>query len=167
MLRLDGDMDELFMFAQQLTVLIGSFRLVRDDGNNSGKLPDTDLPNVKIRYDGIAVALDRLANFIRQVGSRWCAIEQDTTGVANKAVSPGHDDAATENSDSRIEPRPRKKFAGNERTDGSERSERIGEDVKISGTQIEIVVMIMAGVRMGMAVIVFMSEHARARQVHD
>lgn len=167
MLRLDGDMDELFMFAEQLTVLIGSFRFVRDDRNNSGKLPDTNLPDMKIADDGIAVALDRFANFIRQVGSRRRAIEQDTAGVANEAVSPRHDDAAAENSDSGIEPRPRKKFTGNERTDGGERSKRVGEDVKISGAQIEIVVMIVAGGRMGMAVIVFMSEHARARQVHN
>ena len=163
MLRLDGDMDELFMFAQQLTVLIGSFRFVRDDGNNSGKLPGTDLPDMKIGYDGIAVALDCLANFFRQVGSRRRAIEQDTAGVANEAVSPRHDDEATENSDSGIEPCPLKKFARNERADGGERSKRVGEDVKISGAQIEIVVMIVAGGRMGMAMIVFMSEHARAR----
>ena len=126
-----------------------------------------ELPDVKIGYDGIAIALDRLANFIRQVGSRRRAIKQDAAGIANKAIRPRHDDAATKNSDSGIEPCPLKKFARNERADGGERSKRVGEDVKISGSQIKIVVMIVTGVRMGMAVIVFMIEHESARQVHD
>ena len=64
MLRLDRDMDELFVLPQQLAVFIGTFRFMRDDGNNRGKFSNADLPDMKISHDGIAVALHRLANFL-------------------------------------------------------------------------------------------------------
>src|SRR5207245_4519361 len=100
------------------------------------------------------------------------AIKQDPACVADKAVRPRHHDAASEDADGRVEPRPREKFPGDERSDGGERRKGVGQDVKIRRAQIEIMmmsvlVMIVAAVCMGMAMLVVVSQHECASQVHE
>jgi len=106
---------------------------MRHNRNNRSKFADPHLPDMQISDHGIAIALDRFSDFIGQVGMRRRAIEQDPTCVADKAVSPRHHDAAAEDADGRVEPRPREKFPGDERSDGGERRKRVGQDVKIRG----------------------------------
>jgi hypothetical protein len=57
-LRLDGDVDELFVLLKHCAIRITALRLVRNDRNDGRELPAAHLPDMKIGYDGITVTLD-------------------------------------------------------------------------------------------------------------
>ena len=60
--------DELFVLAEQFPVSLHGFRVVGHDADDGGELARADLPDVKIRDDGIAVTLDCTANLVGQIG---------------------------------------------------------------------------------------------------
>ena len=51
MLRLDSEMNQLFMLSKQLAVFIGSFGLMRNDRDDGGEFSRSYLPNVQIGYE--------------------------------------------------------------------------------------------------------------------
>jgi len=126
MLRLDSDVNQLMMLAEQLTIKIRTPQLVRADGNHGRKFSSADLPDVEIGYDRIAIALHRAANFGRQIGSCRRAIEQNATGITQQTVSPRKDDSTTDDADDGVEPSPAEKFPGSQGDDGKAACEGIG-----------------------------------------
>ncbi len=96
------------------------------DRNHGRKFSGADLPDVQIGHDRIAVALHGAANFARQIGICRRAIEQNATGIAQEVVSPGKYDAATDETDDRIEPCPAEKFPGSQGDNGEAARECIG-----------------------------------------
>ena len=67
MLRLDGKMNQLFVFSKQLAVFIGTFGLMRNDRDDGGELSRSNLPDVQIGYERIAIPFHGAPNFIRQI----------------------------------------------------------------------------------------------------
>ena len=67
MLRLDGKMNQLFVFSKQLAVFIGTFGLMRNDRDDGGELSSSNLPDVQIGYKRIAIPFHGAPNFIRQI----------------------------------------------------------------------------------------------------
>src|SRR5689334_10268961 len=110
MLRLDGDVNQFVVSAKQRAIGIAALWFVRDDRDHRRIFPDADLPDVQIGYERIASALHSFANLIRQIRGCRGAIEQNAAGIAHKCVSPGKNDAAPDNSDGWIEPRPSEEF---------------------------------------------------------
>ena len=51
MLRLDGDMNEFVVFAEQLAIGIRALWLVRHDRDHRRKFPDTHLPNMQVGHE--------------------------------------------------------------------------------------------------------------------
>src|SRR5437667_8335253 len=94
-LRLDGDVHEFVVLAKQRAIIIGRSRFVGDDRNNGGEFSNADLPNMEIGHDRVAIAFHRAAYFVRQIGRRWSAVEQDATRVAQKIVGPRKNDSAS------------------------------------------------------------------------
>ena len=68
MLRLDSKMNHLFVFSKQLAVVIGGFGLMRNDRDDGGELSGSDLPDVQIGYERIAIAFHGAADLVRQIG---------------------------------------------------------------------------------------------------
>jgi len=67
MLRLDGKMNQLFVFSKQLAVFIGTFGLMRNDRDDGGELSCSNLPDVQIGYERIAIPFHRATDFIGQI----------------------------------------------------------------------------------------------------
>ena len=112
MLGFDGDVHQLGMIAQPITIIIRRFRLVRHNRNDGREFANAYLPHVKISYHRIAIAFYSTSYRVWQIGRCRCAIEQDATGIANQCIRPGHDNSAAEDAHSRIEPSPAEKFSG-------------------------------------------------------
>ena len=51
MLRLDGNVNQFIVLAEQLAIGIRTLWLMRHDGNHSCKLFDADLPDVQISHE--------------------------------------------------------------------------------------------------------------------
>jgi hypothetical protein len=64
---LDGHVDQFVMSTQKRSIRIAALRFVRDDGNHRRKFSNADLPYMQIGHDRITIALDRMANFTRQI----------------------------------------------------------------------------------------------------
>ena len=67
MLRLDSKMNQLFVFSKQLAVLIGGFGLMRNDRDDGGELSGSNLPEVQIGYERIAIPFHSASDLIRQI----------------------------------------------------------------------------------------------------
>ena len=67
MLRLDGQMNQLFVLSEQVAVFIGAFGLMRNDRDDGGELSCSNLPDVQIGYERIAIAFHGTTDFIRQI----------------------------------------------------------------------------------------------------
>ena len=67
MLCLDGKMNQLFVVSKQLAVLIRAFWFKRNDRDDGGELSGSNLPDVQISYERIAIAFHHAADLIRQV----------------------------------------------------------------------------------------------------
>ena len=67
MLRLDGQMNQLFVLSEQVAVFIGTFRLMRNDRDDGGELSCSNLPDVQIGDERIAIAFHGTTDFIRQI----------------------------------------------------------------------------------------------------
>lgn len=111
MLRFDGDVHEFFVLLKQCSIRFAALRFVRDDRDDGSKLASTDLPDVKIRNDGITIALDSAPDFHRQVGAFRSYVQQNNPGIAQERVRPGENDSATDDSHNWIQPTPSEEFA--------------------------------------------------------
>ena len=67
MLRLDSKMNQLFVFSKQLAVFIGTFGLMRNDRDDGSELSCSNLPDVQISYERIAITFHGAADFLRQM----------------------------------------------------------------------------------------------------
>ena len=67
MLRLDSKMNQLFVFSKPLAVFVGAFGLMRNDRDDGGELSCSNLPDVQIGYERIAIAFHGTTDFIRQI----------------------------------------------------------------------------------------------------
>ena len=65
MVRLDRDVNELVVSADQRPIRIAALWLMSDDRHHCGKFSDADLPDVQVSHHRIAIALDCATNFIR------------------------------------------------------------------------------------------------------
>ena len=67
MLRLDSQMNQLFVLSEQVAVFIGAFGLMRHDRDDGSELSGSNLPDVQISYERIAIAFHGTTDFIRQI----------------------------------------------------------------------------------------------------
>src|ERR1700682_1217829 len=141
MLRFDRDVNQFLTLTEQFAVGIGSFGLMRNDRDDGSKFPDPDLPDVEIGYYGIAVSFHCATNFARQIRLSRRAIEKYSARVAQEAVGPRENNAAADQTDHWVEPRPAEEFAGSQRNDREKRRKRIGQDVQIRRAQIQVMIM--------------------------
>ena len=140
-LRLDGEVNQFFVLAQQFAICVGSFRLVRDDRDDGCKFPRAHLPDMEIGHDRVTVSLDRATNFLRQIGRDRRAIEQNAARIAQQAVSPRENNAASDQADNGIEPEPAEELARSQRDDGKKCCEHVGQHVEICGAQVQVMVV--------------------------
>src|SRR3984893_6315157 len=156
MLRLDRDVNQLFVFLQTLAIRFTRLRFVRYNRDDRSEFSNADLPDMEIGHDGIAVAVDCAANFFRQIRSDGSAIEKNPAGVAQENVGPGENDAASDQPNHGIEPGQAEEFARSQRNDREERGESIRQHVQIRGPQIEIGGMGMIMSILAMMIVVVM-----------
>src|SRR5216117_1155765 len=86
-MRLDGNVNQFVITAEQCSIGITALRFVRHDRNHGRIFSDADLPDVQIAYQRISVALDHAANFVRQIRRCRRAIEQNPARIAQQCVS--------------------------------------------------------------------------------
>src|SRR2546430_4652496 len=110
-MRLDGNVNQFVITAEQFSIGITALRFVRHDRNHGRIFSVAELPDVQIAYQRISVALDHAANFVRQIRRCRRAIEQNPARIAQQCVSPGKNNNAADNADYWIKPAPTKKFA--------------------------------------------------------
>ena len=67
MLRLDSKMNQLFVLSKQLAVFIRASWFMRNNRDDGGELSGSNLPDVQISYERIAIAFHSAADFIRQI----------------------------------------------------------------------------------------------------
>jgi len=68
MLGLDSQMNQLVVFSQQLAVFIRASWFMRNDRDDGGELSGSDLPDVQIGYERIAIAFHGATDLVRQIG---------------------------------------------------------------------------------------------------
>ena len=81
MVRLNGDVNQFVVSTQQSPVGLATFGLVRHHGDHCRIFSDADLPDMQIGHERIAIALDRVTNFVRQIGRRGRTIEKLATVI--------------------------------------------------------------------------------------
>jgi hypothetical protein len=67
MLRLNGKMNQLFVLSKQLPVFIRASWFMRNDRDDGGELSGSNLPDVQIGYERIAIAFNGATDLIRQI----------------------------------------------------------------------------------------------------
>ena len=67
MLGLDSKMNQLFVLSKQLAVFIRASWFMRNDRDDGGELSGSNLPDVQIGYERIAIAFYGASDFIRQI----------------------------------------------------------------------------------------------------
>ena len=67
MLGLDSQMNQLVVFSQQLAVFIRASWFMRNDRDDGGELSGSNLPDVQISYERIAIAFYSATDLIRQI----------------------------------------------------------------------------------------------------
>src|ERR1700748_123056 len=98
-LSLDGDMDQLFMFAKKSAIALGWLRLMSHYGDDRGELAAAYLPDMQIGHDRIAIAFDRAMNLVGEIGGGGRYIQQHHSRIAKKGIGPGEDDATADDTD--------------------------------------------------------------------
>ena len=82
---LNGDMDKFLVLVEQLPVGFHGLRIAGHDADDGGELARCHLPDVKIGNARIAIAFDRAANLLWQVGGFRRAIQEDAAGGAHQS----------------------------------------------------------------------------------
>ena len=67
MLRLDGEMNQLFVLSKQLAVFTRASWFMRNDRDDGGELSGSNLPDVQISYERIAIFFHGASDFLRQM----------------------------------------------------------------------------------------------------
>ena len=67
MLGLDSKVNQLFVLSKQLPVFIRASWFMRNDRDDGGELSGSNLPDVQIGYERIAIAFYGASDFIRQI----------------------------------------------------------------------------------------------------
>jgi hypothetical protein len=100
------------------------------------------------------------------------AVEQHARGIRDQALRPPADQPRADQPHDGVEPGPAEPHAGGERDDGEHRCERIGKDVDVRRTQVEVMLMlaamafVMTLVIMAIRVRTGGNEHPRRGEVH-
>jgi hypothetical protein len=81
-LRLNGDVHQFFVLLEESAIGFAALWLMRNDRDDGCELAAADLPDVEIRNDGVAIALDSAPNLDRQIGSLWSHIQQNSSRIA-------------------------------------------------------------------------------------
>lgn len=178
-LDFNGDVDKLLVFAEQPPVRLHWFGGVGHDADDGGELARGHLPDVEIANPRIAIALDRAANLLWQVGSLGRAIKEDAAGVAHQSIGPnGHDDTA-DDAHHGVEPGPPKELACGQGNNRRHRCEGVREDVNVGGAQVQVAtprcasvaVLMSVPVGVGMTMIVVVMrltfQQPRAHEIDD
>jgi len=67
MLGLDSKMKQLFVLSKQLAVFIRASWFMRNDRDDGGELSGSNLPDVQIGYERIAIPFHSASDLIRQI----------------------------------------------------------------------------------------------------
>ncbi len=67
MLGLDSKVNQLFVLSKQLPVFIRASWFMRNNRDDGGELSGSNLPDVQIGYERIAIAFYGASDFIRQI----------------------------------------------------------------------------------------------------
>ena len=67
MLGLDSKVNQLFVLSKQLAVFIRASWFMRNNRDDGGELSGSDLPDVQISYERIAITFHGASDFLQQM----------------------------------------------------------------------------------------------------
>jgi len=137
------------------------------DGDDGGKMPGPDAPDMEIGHPVAVLGFDLGPDALGKVAARL-HVEQDAAGIAHQSDRPVQDDGCADQPHQRIQPDRAEPQAGHQRDDREHGGQGIRHHMHECGADIVIGVMRMM---MSVAVVVIMPvprpQHGRADEIND
>lgn len=164
MLNLDRHVRQIVNVGKLCAIGRWRFWMIAHQRNNGAVMTGAKLPDMQIR-DHITFPFDGRTDFFRQILASRNVIRQHTPGTPDEPKRPIGDDQRTNDTNSRIEPKPSIETCRYKSPDSEHGGQRISKHVDIGCSKVVVVNMIVVMIMIFMMRMII-AQKPRAKQIN-